>query len=195
MCLLNPTQLFHLHSKMAHFPLLSLSLSVSFPAPVCVFQNTVFSLTPGYKNVSLFFFFFFAFFFLFPLSSLSGSSGGKHSYSVPDQQSRAWQDSSTVDQEIRHIDGGPLTPRPRSTPTHPLLPSFPLSTPPSHTLLHRRPSFHHPQECKDPGEATLQRATNLYSLYNTDFCVNVILILPRVFTRYGLGAQTGPAKV
>lgn len=82
----------------------------------------------GIRMSHFFFFFPFPFFFLFPLSSLSGSSGGKHSYSVPDQQSRAWQDSSTVDQEIRHIDGGPLTPRPRSThPTPPPRPFFPAS--------------------------------------------------------------------
>ncbi len=37
----------------------ALSLCPSQRAPVCVFQNTVFSLTPGYKNVSLFSSFFF----------------------------------------------------------------------------------------------------------------------------------------
>ncbi len=37
----------------------ALSLCPSQRRPVCIFQNTVFSLTPGYKNVSLFSSFFF----------------------------------------------------------------------------------------------------------------------------------------
>lgn len=59
--------------------------------------------------------------------SCSGSSGGKHSHSVSDQQSRTWQDSSTVDHEIRHIDAGSLPPV-----LHPPFPSHP--TPPSKPL-------------------------------------------------------------
>ncbi len=122
MCVLNPTRLFHDGSRP-----IALSLGVlSQHRPVCVFQNTVLSLTPGCKNVSLFSFLCFL--------SLSGSSGGKHSYSVPDQQSRAWQDSSTVDQEIRHIDGARSLVLPY-TPTR--------APPPSSRLPFVRPSFLH----------------------------------------------------
>ncbi len=120
MCVLNPTRLFHDGSRP-----IALSLSVSFPAQACLCLSEYRSLADC-KNVSLFSFLCFL--------SLSGSSGGKHSYSVPDQQSRAWQDSSTVDQEIRHIDGARSLVLP-STPTR--------APPPSSRLPFVRPSFLH----------------------------------------------------
>lgn len=49
-------------------------------------------------------FFFFYYNVLFLCLFFSWPPGWKHSHSVFDQQSRAWQDSQTVDQEIRHIN-------------------------------------------------------------------------------------------
>ncbi|KAG9340998.1 hypothetical protein JZ751_020193 [Albula glossodonta] len=94
-----------------------------------------------------------------------GPPGGQHSHAVPDQQSRARQDSATVDQEIRHIS--------HRTPRHQPLPPLPSPRPRPRPQTHRSVKI---------TEATLQRATNLYSLYNTDFCVYVILILLCAFT-------------
>lgn len=58
------------------------------------------------------------------LSLFSRPLGGQHCHTVPDQQNRAWQNSQTMDEEIRHIDC--------MLQTHPLLnilhPSVYLST-------------------------------------------------------------------
>ena len=50
----------------------------------------------------------------------SRPSGWKHRHTVPDQQSRARQDSQTVDQTLRHIDqhDSSRTPHPPHTHTH-----------------------------------------------------------------------------
>lgn len=58
----------------------------------------------------------------------SRPSGGKHRHTVLDQQNRAWQNSQTMDEEIRHIDSLPW-PAPSFTSLTPHWTSLYLSHP------------------------------------------------------------------